>query len=544
MLHPLLASAALSLLPVPHVRASEALQLPGVFGDHMVLQREKPARVWGQGTPGATVSVTLGEHEATGEVARDGSFDLRLPPLEASLEPRTLRITSGAEECSFEDVLVGEVWVCGGQSNMEWQLRASRDADLELSSRGDPAVRFLRLPKIASDTPQQDFPVAGGGSSWRACVPGKLDHCTAVGYYFARRLRRNLEVPVGLIDISWGGTLAQHWVRRETLQGFETMQPHLAAFEARRVAWEEGGREDGARKRYEADLAAWDAEREAAVQRGEREPRKPQLDDRYKDPATLRQPGGMMNGMVLPVAPFTLRGALFYQGENNSFGEAWKPFPQTFPAVLSDWREVFGEPTLPIGVIQIAGWSNRRSMTYDMNHHTNIVREIQQRTCAVTPGTGLIVTYDTNSNGSIHPGHKRPVGERAARWALAEVYAGELDWRGPRYESMVVEGDKAIISFAEEGRRGLRLDRDMESGLYVAGADRVFHHARARVISEERLQVWSELLETPPVAVRYAWSNLPAGGLMNARELPACPFRTDAWPLTPHQSTGSYEREP
>ena len=109
---------------------------------------------------------------------------------------------------------------------------------------------------------------------------------------------------------------------------------------------------------------------------------------------------------------------------------------------------------------------------------------------------------------------------------------------------MVVEGDKAIISFAEEGRRGLRLDRDMESGLYVAGADRVFHHARARVISEERLQVWSELLETPPVAVRYAWSNLPAGGLMNARELPACPFRTDAWPLTPHQSTGSYEREP
>ncbi len=254
-----------------------------------------------------------------------------------------------------------------------------------------------------------------------------------------------------------------------------------------------------------------------------------------------------MNGMVRPIARATIRGALFYQGENNSFAEAWKPFPRTFPAVVADWRAAFEDPRLPVGLIQIAGWSTRRTMTYDMNHHTNVVREVQLRTWRRTPGTGLIVTYDTNSNGSIHPGHKRPVGERTARWALAEVYgvldprSGQpLEWRGPVYESSKVVDSRILVSFEDGTRRGLRLERDLENGFYVAGEDQVFHHARARVVQGDQLEVWSD--EVPaPVAVRYAWSNLPCGGLMNARELPAYPFRSDRWPLTPHQSTGSYQ---
>ena len=154
----------------------------------------------------------------------------------------------------------------------------------------------------------------------------------------------------------------------------------------------------------------------------------------------------MFNGMIAPLAPLAVRGVLFYQGENNSFGESWKPFHRTFPAVIADWRKAFGDDNLPFGIIQIAGWSNRRSMEYDMNHHTNVVREIQLDTWKKTPGTGLIVTFDTNSNGSIHPSRKLPVGGRSGRWALAEVYKTKpyrsnqpIEWRGPVYESMKID---------------------------------------------------------------------------------------------------------
>ena len=184
-------------------------------------------------------------------------------------------------------------------------------------------------------------------------------------------------------------------------------------------------------------------------------------------------------------------------------------------------------------------------MTYDMNHHTNIIREVQHRTWEAHDRTGLIVTFDTNSNGSIHPGRKQPVGERTARWALAEVYGVKgrgsqkaLEWRGPVFKEAVVTGTKITVSFRDGTARGLRLDKDVEVGFYVAGEDREFHHARARV-NKETVEVWSEAVASP-VAVRYGWSNLPVGGLMNARELPAYPFRSDSWPLVPHQSKGEY----
>jgi sialate O-acetylesterase len=243
------------------------------------------------------------------------------------------------------------------------------------------------------------------------------------------------------------------------------------------------------------------------------------------------------------------RGILFYQGENNSFGVSWKPYPYTLPLVIEQWRESFGD--LPFGIIQIAGWSNRRSMTYDMNHHTNVIREIQFDVWQRTEKSGLIVTYDTNSNQSIHPGAKQPVGDRSARWALGEVYMRKnldgrqpLSWKGPVFESHEVRDGKLVIGFSEQTRRGLRLDQDDEVGFYIAGEDRVFHHARVRVIREEnveKLLVWSDDVKQP-VAARYAWSNLPVGRLMNHLELPAYPFRTDDWPLTPHQSTGDYHR--
>ncbi|NQT38004.1 MAG: hypothetical protein HQ581_10970 [Planctomycetes bacterium] len=525
--------------------------LPKIFGPRMILQCDKPVRVWGWAAAGEEVTVRFADQSKTTTADPQGDWSVTLEPIAASFEGRELVTEGSSNKITLADVLVGEVWLCGGQSNMELQLRSSRDADLEMASADYPAIRFIRLPHIARLEPQKDFPVENPDNpqgNWRVCTPEQVDNCTAVGYHFARRLHRRLKVPVGLIDTSWGGTMAQHWVSKETLRPIPEMKPYIDKFETALNTWIDGGREEGAKRRYEADVKAWEKKRAEAQAAGEREPGKPNA-GAYENPADKHQPGGMFNGMIEPLKHFALRGALFYQGENNSFGESWKPFYRTFPAVIADWRRAFADAELPFGIIQIAGWSNRRSMPYDMNHHTNIVREIQFLTWRRTPGTGLIVTFDTNSNGSIHPSRKMPVGQRAARWALAEVYEAKawqsnrpIEWRGPVYQSVEIAGGKMVVTFEEETSRGLRLDQDDECGFYIADTDREFHHARARVVADNRLEVWSEDV-AEPVAVRYGWSNLPAGGLMNGRELPAYPFRTDTRPMVPHQSTGAYEVE-
>ena len=532
------------------------LRLPNIFGENMVLQRDKPVAIWGWATPDAQVTVSFSDQSKSTATAKDGTWSLKLDPIPAAIKPQTLKVSCGDETLNIDGILIGEVWICGGQSNMEWSLRSSRDADLELTAANFPAIRFIRLPKIARISPQEDFPVenpANPTGNWRQAVSGQVENFTAVGYYFARRLHRQLRVPVGIIDNSWGGTRAQNWCGKETLATIPEMSPDLEKFAAAHKAWIDGGGEDGAAKRLAKVMIEWEEQRKLAKAKGEREPRRPNANS-YRDPANSGQPGGMFNGSLMPVAKTTLRGALFYQGENNSFTTSWKPFHRTFPSVITDWRAAFNEPSLPFGIIQIAGWSTRRSMEYDMNHHCNIVREIQLDTWRNTPNTGLIVTYDTNSNGSIHPGRKLPVGERAARWALAEVYgikqAGlnrPLEWRGPLFEAATFDAGKAFVTFKESTDRGLRLDQDVDVGFVLAGKDRVFHHARARISQRKddkkhQVEVWCDKV-SDPVAVRYAFSNLPVGGLMNARELPAYPFRSDNWPMTPHQSTGSYQRQ-
>ncbi len=535
--------------------ADANLRLPNIFGESMVLQRDKPVSVWGWAAPDAEVNVKFAGQSKTVTSAKDGSWELKLDPMPGAAEPRPLQVTCGQEVLNIGNILVGEVWICGGQSNMEWTLRGSRDADLELAAANFPEIRFIRLPKIARLSPQDDFPVenpANPTGNWRQAVSGQVENFTAVGYYFARRLHRQLRVPVGIIDNSWGGTRAQNWCSKKTLATIPEMTPDLEKFASAHKAWIDGGGEKGAAKRLAEATAEWEKQRELAKGKGEKEPRRPNANS-YRDPANGGQPGGMYNGSLMPVAKATLRGVLFYQGENNSFSTAWKPFHHTFPSVISDWRAAFNDPALPFGIIQIAGWSNRRSMEYDMNHHCNIVREIQSDTWQDTPNTGLIVTYDTNSNGSIHPGRKLPVGERAARWALAEAYgvkqAGAdkpLEWRGPLFEAATFAAGRAFVTFEGGTDRGLRLDQDVDVGFVLAGKDRVFHHARARISQRKddkkhQVEVWCDKI-SDPVALRYAFSNLPMGGLMNARELPAYPFRSDNWPMTPHQSTGSYQR--
>jgi len=531
------------------------LSLANIFNDGIVLQREKPINVWGYTSSDQSVTLKFGEETKTTKANSKGQWSIKIGPLMASSEPRTMTIKSGDSELRIVDILVGEVWVCGGQSNMAWTMRGSTNADIEISAANFPQIRFLKLPNVASPTGLDDFPLGKTTDwigKWQRAVTPEVQNCSAVAYYFARRMHRQLNVPVGIIENSWGGTMAQHWCSKKTLKQIPEMAEDIKKFDEKYQAWIDGGKEEGAKKRLAKDTAEWEKKSAEAKSKGEKEPRKPNA-NQYNNPGDGRQPAGMFNGSLLPIANITIRGILFYQGENNSFGTSWKPFHRTFPAVISDWRKAFNDPEIPFGIVQIAGWSNRRSMQYDMNHHCNVIREIQMDTWLNTANTGLIVTYDTNSNGSIHPGRKSPVGERSARWALSEIYKikrfgsnDPLEWKGPLFKEAKFEGGKAFVTFDDGTDRGLRLDQDVDVGFVLAGKDQTFHHAKARISQSKKdkkpqVEIWCDEVKEP-VAVRYAFSNLPIGGLMNAREIPAYPFRSDDWPMTPHQSTGSYIR--
>lgn len=530
------------------------LRLPHIFGSGMVLQQGKPVSIWGWAKPGSRITVEFAGQTKTSTASAGSEWNVQLDAMNASFTPGSLVVRGGDQTLTMNDILVGEVWVCGGQSNMERPLASTLDADIELAAADYPAIRFIRLPKVAHNEPQDDFPVESPTSptgNWRAATTAQVENCTGVGYYFARRLHWNLKVPVGIIDNSWGGTLAQNWCTRKSAAAIPEMREEIEAFDKKLKEWNDGGGEEGANKRLAADQAQWEKDSAAAKSTGGRVPGRPNPKD-YTSPAFGHQPGGMFNGSLAPFTRMTIRGALFYQGENNAFGNSWKPYRRALPAVIADWRAAFGDPDLPFGIIQIAGWSTRRSMEYDMNHHCNIVREVQFDVWRGTPHTGLIVTFDANSDGNIHPANKQPVGERSARWALSQVHQAKaagsnepLEWHGPVYEATDFADGQVIVTFEKGSDNGLRLDKDTDLGFVVAGEDKVFHPARARIAKSkdkrEQLVVWSENVPKP-VAVRYASSNLPVGGLMNGRELPAFPFRSDNWPITPHQSTGSYVR--
>ena len=525
-------------------RSVTTLTLANVFSDGMVLQRDQDVRVWGWSKPGDEVVVKFAGQTAKSKANAKGSWQAQLKPMKASFEDRVMTVTAGGKSLSVKDILIGEVWLCGGQSNMERKMNSSRDADLELASGDYPAIRFLRIPKVANTYPQADYQPAenGGEGHWKKCQSKDLEQCTAVGYYFGQRLHRMLKVPIGLIDTSWGGTMAQHWVEREMLKKLDIMKPYFKESEAAQKAWIDNGKKQGALDHHQFELMQWE-KLVKQLKPGERKPGKPKV---KTDPVTAHQPAGMLNGLIAPLSGYAIRGVLFYQGENNSFGESWKPYYETFSRVISTFRKSFDQPDLPFGIIQIAGWSTRRSMSYDMNHHCNVVREVQFDIWRKTPNTGLIVSFDANSDGNIHPRHKRPLGERSARWAAAEVYQAKdnrkqpIKWRGPVFEKMEVKDGKCVVTFEKIGAEGLHLDKDVDVGFYIAGEDKIFHHAHAKADRDE-VTIWSDAVKKP-VAVRYAFSNLPIGGLMNGIELPAYPFRSDNWPIKPHHSEGEYMR--
>lgn len=504
--------------------ASADVRLAPIFTNDMVVQRDRPIRVWGRAEPGEAVSVTLGGVTAETKADAKGHWLAELPARAdgADLE---LAVKGKGNPVVLKNVVVGDVWLCSGQSNMEWNMSQSDAAD-DVKAADIPKIRCIKVNHVMSGVPEDDLPAAG---PWRTCTPQTAGGFTAVGFYFARDVVAKTGVPVGLLDDNWGGTPIEPWVAPEGME----LVPEFASVLKNREAAHEAFLKSLPGKLDEMDR--WVAAARAAVAAGERLP--PAL----AMPAHPNANGwsSMYHAMIHPLARFPIKGFLWYQGESN--GGEGESYRQKMQALVRGWRKVWHDDDLPFYFVQLASFQNPTDDPAGGDGWAKL-RESQRKSLTI-PKTGMAVITDTvplAAAGDIHPRNKFDVGTRLARWALHHDYGKkEIVPSGPLFKSLAVEGGKARVRFdhvagglmvgAKNGREPAVEDKAGKLKRFaVAGADRKWRWADA-VIDGDVVVVSSPEVQEP-VAVRYAFSMNPDGAnLYNREGLPASPFRTDDW---------------
>lgn len=632
--------APLAILLLATSSAHAKIEMPLVFSDGAVLQRDQSLPVWGRATPGARIRVSFDGREATTTAAGNGTWRVVLPA-HAAGGPFQLRVREGdAEEVAVRDVLVGEVWLASGQSNMEWPLSQAADAEAEIARANDPLVRHFKVPKSWSDEAQ--WQLAGG--EWAAASPQTAGNFSAVAYFFARQLRQELGVPVGIIDSSWGGSSIEAWSDAKTLglsplqlaeRGREMREANQAALAKTReklARWKLPA-DDSGWQAADADESAWApiavpglwesegyngvdgvawyrarftltaAQARAGITLGVgrvddtdttwvngiqvgHTRQQYNLPRAYEVPASalhegvnhvavrVEDTGGgggihgapdevfvqpaqsarlalqgwrfrpaqasvslmddknqvptlLYNAMIHPLQPYAIAGAIWYQGEANAGTTAQAlAYRQQFPAMIEQWRAQWHAPKLPFLWVQLANWVSGADQ--GDSSPWSVLRESQSKTLSL-PATAQAVTIDIGNPDDIHPRNKQDVGKRLALAARHVVYGETLVYSGPVFAGMQVEHGTATLSFAPgNGALAVRGGGNDVRGFLLAGADRVFHPAKA-VVRGDKLTVQSDAVPVP-VAVRYAWSDNPADAdLANDMGLPASPFRSDDW---------------
>lgn len=469
------------------------LKVHALFSDHMVLQADLACPVWGTAEPGEEVTVSIAGQKKTAKAGGDGKWSVKLDPLHAG-GPHELAIAARTT-VKIEDVLVGEVWICSGQSNMEFTVKGSINSAEEIAKADFPKIRHFLVPKR-----QEQSPVADVQGKWQVCNPETVAGFTAVGYYFGRELHQNLQIPIGLIHTSWGGTQAEVWTSHRTLESSEILKPIVEA-SAKRL-------ED-----YEKKMAGYKESVEKAKAEGKPVP---------KAPNKPMNASCLYNGMIANLVPYGIRGTIWYQGESNA-GNA-KLYQTLFPAMIRNWREDWGQGEFPFGFVQLANYMARKEQPSESNWAA--LREAQTMTLALQ-NTGMAVIIDIGDAKDIHPKNKQDVGRRLALWAEAQVYGKTLVYSGPIYESMKVEDRTVSLTFKHAGG-GLVAKGEKLTGFALAGEDRVFHWADAKADGKTVTLSCEQVAK--PVAVRYGWADNPDCNLYNKEGLPASPFRTDEWP--------------
>jgi sialate O-acetylesterase len=488
--------------------ASADLWMPSVFGDHMVLQRDARVPVWGTAGPGETIRVEIAGRSGSDRAGGDGTWMVRLRELEAG-GPYTMTVTGESGSRRFSDVLVGEVWVCSGQSNMQWPVGLSNDAEAEIAAATNPQLRLYYVERTTAESPQKDCK-----AEWTACTPEAVRDFSAVAYFFGREVQKLRGVPVGLIHTSWGGTTAEAWTSREVLEANPAFEPILSRWDAIVRSYPE------ALQAYEAEHAAWEQERDKAKDEGREVPREPRPP---RGPGDPNRPANLYNAMIAPIAPFGIRGAIWYQGESNA--ERAYQYRELLPAMIADWRESWERRGFPFLIVQLANFTPRRDDPGDSDWAE--LREAQLLV-SLQRNNGLAVSIDIGDANDIHPRNKQDVGRRLANAAERVAYHDRaFAGSGPIYRSHRIRDGQARIRF-DHGRGGLESRGGPPRGFAIAGPDRKFFWADARIDGD------SVVVSSPhvanPLAVRYGWANNPDCTLYNAAGLPASPFRTDDWP--------------
>jgi len=491
------------LLFFPAVSLFAEVRLPRLFGDNMVLQAGAWVPVWGRAEPGEKVTVELMGGSAAAVADESGRWKVLLEPMTAGAGPYRMKV-SGRNAITIENVAVGEVWLCSGQSNMAMEVRRCLDAEKETAAADHPLIRQFQVKRGKAPEPRREVLPADGAqgwlNTWRVCTPEAVKNFSGVGYFFARDIHRSLGVPVGLIHSSWGGTTAEAWTGRRRLESDPELRPILSSWPGYNAD------EPWLSEMYEKFLAAVEKARSEDA----------------PAPLYFNQPSVLYNAMIAPLVPYAVRGVIWYQGESN----ARRPYQyrRLFPAMIGNWRSAWGQGDFPFLFVQLVNFAEG-SGTWPY------LREAQA-TALRLPNTAMAVGIDIGEADDIHPKNKQEIGRRLALAARAGVYGEKLVWSGPLYKSMRVESNRCRVSFTHTGEGLAAKGGTPLKGFSMAGADKKFVGAAAGIEGEE-VVVWSEMIKNP-VAVRYAWADNPEGcNLWNVVEgkewLPAAPFRTDDW---------------
>ena len=519
--------------------------MPTIFGDHMVLQQDALVPVWGIADPGEKVTVAVGDKSVDTTAGNDGKWRVNLPALTATSDPTTMTVT-GNNTLKFEDVLVGEVWFCSGQSNMAVPLTYADVSGTEVPKADDRHMRFFQVQGPPGIEPSGELSIG----KWVLCTPETAASLSGVAYFFGRELRTALNRPVGLVVTAWGGTSCEAWTPEDALEKDPALKRYadayhkikdaypqaVAEFPAKQAAFQEALQKwhEDVGVTYDSQVKAWNDAVAQAKAAGQAPPPRPVPSSPQPYPPTqpwggTGTPSNLFNGEVAPVIPYAIKGVIWYQGEANAgSGLEYQPL---FTALITGWREKWGQGDFPFIFVQLPKYLDGTNWP--------AMREAQAKTLAV-PHTAMATIIDIGDPHNIHPTDKLDVGKRLALVTRHTAYGEDLVTSGPIYQGMKVEGNAIRLSFTETGT-GLIIgkapwtapnvaplsDADL-LGFAVAGSDKKWVTATARI---DGATVVASSDQVPnPVAVRYAWQNSPDCNLYNQDGLPAAPFRTDDWP--------------
>jgi len=502
-MNPLRPLAVLAALTAGSLPVFAAIKLASPFTDHMVLQREEPVPVWGTcSTAGEPITVRFNGQAVTTTADADGRWKIQLAPMPAG-GPYEMAVEETDDRVRLTDILIGEVWLASGQSNMDFTVARTpkyyfagvNDEAAEVAAANYPQIRMFTGEWTRSYDPRTEV-----GGSWKICTPENVREFSAIGYFFARDLQRALHVPVGIVTLTYGASTAQAWIRREAIAADPRLAPELEAFDAKVRAYVPPSADE---------LAQWQAAAEKARAAQQRAPRRPGP----HPVADQHNPTVLYNGMIAPFVPYAIRGILWYQGE--SITGRHELFPMWNETLIRDWRKLWGSE-LPFYFCQLSA--------QDASSNSPEVRELQAAALAL-PATAMAVTVDIGDRHNVHPKDKQDVGDRLTRIALSRVYGRQIESSGPEYQSMTIEGGALRLGFTHLGG-GLVARGGPLQTFVVAGADGKFVPAEAKI---EGATIVVQAPGVPaPTAARYAWASYPEGcNLYNAAGLPAAPFRTD-----------------